>query len=192
MAPRWYLSSAIQKRQVLLRDQLVLAVQMLANTCRAGDNLAKGLMALETSVPFPLSREIERIVTDHRLSVPLSKAIERTKDILQLESFTTFALVMVTFDEHGGDITVVLDKIAKSLEERQRLDRKIESETANGRKVLRILAVFPFIFVIAFMFLFPEGTSKLFSTVAGQILTVVVIVLVFICVVWGQKIMRIE
>ena len=192
MAPRWYLSGLIRKRQIQLRDQLVSAVQMLANTSRAGLSLAQGLEAVSAQTPAPLSLEIGRIVGEFHRGLPLTSAIEQTKHRLNLESFTIFSAVIQTSLERGGKTTVALDKIATSLEEQQRLERRIESETASGRKVLTILAVFPVIFIVAFLFMFPEGTMKLFTTIAGQILLVIVAILVFICVVWGQRIMRIE
>jgi len=192
MAPRWYLAGMIRKRQILLRDQLVSAVQMLANTSRAGLSLAQGLEAVAVQTPAPLSMEIGRIVGEFHRGLPLTSAIEQTKHRLNLESFTIFSAVIQTSLERGGRTTVALDKIAASLEEQQRLERRIESETASGRKVLTILAVFPVLFIVAFLFMFPEGTMKLFTTIAGQILLVIVTILIFICVVWGQRIMRIE
>ncbi len=192
MAPRWYLSGLIRKRQIQLRDQLVSAVQMLANASRAGLSLAQGLEAVSTQTPAPLSEEISRIVGEFHRGLPLSDSIEQTKRRLNLESFTTFSAVIQTSLERGGKTTVALEKIANSLEEQQRLERRIESETASGRKVLTILAVFPAIFVLVFLFLFPDGTMRLFTTIVGQILLVVVVVLIFICVVWGQRIMSIE
>ena len=191
MTPRWYLSWLIQKRRIMLRDQLVSAMQLLANATRAGLSLAQGLETVEKQLPDPMSSEIGGIVGSFHQGLPLSVAIGRAKERLQLESFSTFANVIQVSLERGGKVSQALDRISASLEEQQRLERKLESETASGRKTLLIMAIFPFVFVLAFLFLFPEGTMKLFTTMVGQGLLFVVCVLVFICVVWGNKIRRI-
>ena len=192
IAPRWYLSGMIRKRQIQLRDQLVSAVQLLANTSRAGLSLAQGLEAVSLQIPAPLSLEFGRIVGEFHRGLPLATALEHTRDRLNLESFSIFSAVIQTSLERGGKTTVALEKIADSLEELQRLERRMESETASGRRVLMILAIFPILFVLAFLYLFPEGTMKLFTTIAGQVLVVIVAILIFVCVIWGQRIMRIE
>ncbi len=42
-------------------------------------------------------------------------------------------------DEGKGKITDALERISRSLQENQRLERKMEADTASGRKVIIIL-----------------------------------------------------
>lgn len=72
----------------------------------------------------------------------------------------------------------------------QRVERRKESETAAGRMVVWVLAVFPLVFLGMFYFLDPEGTGLLFSTMAGQIVLAVVGLTVYGCVRWTQSILR--
>lgn len=192
IAPKAYLNYLIAQRRTLLRDQLVGASEALANTTRAGLSLAQGLEAVEKDAPRPLADEIKMILYDFNHGLPLPKAIERTKDRLQHDSFTLLAASLLTSLERGGKISEALDRISYSLKEMQRVERKMEADTAGGKSVLVILSIFPMLFLLLFLFIYPEGTMELFGSLIGQAVLLVIIILVYISVTWGQRILSIE
>ena len=91
--------------------------------------------------------------------------------------------------ERGGRITEALERISRSLQENQRLERKLEADTESGRKVVVMLAAFPAVFLGLFYFLNPEGTALLFTTILGQVVLVFVIVMVYAAVRWANRIL---
>ena len=192
IAPKIYLNFLISRRRVLLRDQLVTCTKALADTTRAGLSLVQGLETVQNDTPKPLSDEIGTIVNDFNYGLPLTQAIEKTKDRLQHESFTIMSSCLLTSLERGGNTSQALERISRSLQENQRLERKMESDTAGGRRVLMILAIFPALFLLLFLLVFPSGTMQLFTSLIGQIVLLVVIGLVYFSVSWGHKIMRLE
>lgn len=192
IAPRMYLRWSIERRKTNMRDQLVGATVALANTARAGMSLAQGLESVARETPQPLAGELKRIVLDYQHGLPLAAAINRVKERLQVDSFTLFSAAVLTCLERGGRITDALDRISRSLQENQRIERKLEAETASGRKVVRILAVFPLFFLGLFFLVYPEGTKELFNSIAGQMILALVIALVFFSVRWSQKILSIN
>lgn len=192
LAPRWILQVMIARRRRLLRDQLVGATTSLANASRAGLSLAQGLETIGTEVPQPLSRELQQIVHEYQHGRSLAEAITSTKDRLQIDSFTLFASALCVSLGRGGRITESLERIGKTLQENQRVERKLESETASGRKVVILLALFPFVFLAAFYVLHPEGTSLVFQSLIGQFVLLAVIALVVVSVWWSNRILSIE
>lgn len=188
-APKLVLESIIKKRKRLLRDQMVGATQGLANTTRAGLSLAQGLETVVKETPLPLSKELGRIVADYNRGRPLIDAIREIKDRLDLESFTLFSSAISVSLERGGRISETLDRIYLSLQEIQRLERKMESETASGKLVLYILAAAPFGFLAFFFIADPETTKDFFDSIIGQIIMCVVILMVALALRMGQKIM---
>lgn len=192
IAPRIWLQWRIRSQQIQLRDQLVSATVALANTSRAGMSLAQGFESVSQETPQPLAREFTRIVRDHKRGLPLPRAINATKERLKLDSFTLLSAAVLTCLERGGRVTEALDRISRSLQENQRIERKIESETASGRKVVRILAIFPLFFLLLFLAIYPQGTMTLFTTFVGQIVLAFVIVLVYLSVRWSNKILAMD
>ena len=191
-APRWVLRIMIKRRRTLLRDQLVGGTTALANACRAGLSLAQGLETVSAEVPQPLAAELQRIVSGYQHGQALIEAITATKDRLQLDSFTLFASAICVSLQRGGRVTESLERIGSTLQENQRVERKLESETASGRKVVLLLALFPFVFLAGFYVMHPEGTSLVFQSLIGQFVLLAVIGLVVGSVAWSNKILSIE
>ncbi|MEM9409537.1 MAG: type II secretion system F family protein [Planctomycetota bacterium] len=191
-APRWILNLMISRRQSLLRDQLVGGTTSLANASRAGLSLAQGLESISEEIPQPLARELKRIVNEYKHGRSLPESIRSTKERLNLDSFTLFASALCVSLGRGGRITESLEKIGRTLQENQRVERKLESETASGRKVVLLLAVFPFVFLGGFYVLHPEGTALVFQSLIGQLVLLVVLGLVVVSVWWSNHILSIE
>lgn len=192
LAPRWIFQFMIKRRQMLLRDQLVGATTSLANACRAGLSLAQGLETVGSEVPKPLARELQQIVNEYHHGRSLTEAINSTKERLNLDSFTLFSSALCVSLGRGGRITESLEKIGQTLQENQRVERKLESETASGRKVVLLLAIFPFIFLCGFYVLHPEGTALVFQSLIGQLVLLIVMALVVVSVWWSNRILSIE
>ncbi len=192
VAPRWILKFMITRRQTLLRDQLVGGTTSLANACRAGLSLAQGLETVGQESPQPLARELQQIVNEYHHGRSLAEAITTTKERLQLDSFTLFASAMNVSLGRGGRITDSLEQIGKTLQENQRVERKLEAETASGRKVVLLLALFPFLFLAGFYVLHPEGTLLVFQSIIGQFVLLVVMGLVVASVWWSDRILSIK
>lgn len=192
MAPHWTLAWSIRRRRLLLRDQMVGCTRALAAASRAGQSLTEALASVAEETPVPLYNELHRVVGEYRLGRPLAEALVEARERLQLDSFSLFASSIIVSLERGGRITDALERICRSLQENQRIERKLAAETASGWRVVLILTVFPFLFLMGFAILHPTGTSLLFSTLIGQLLVLLILGLVAVSLWWSRKILTIS
>jgi tight adherence protein B len=190
--PRTILEMWIGRRRALLRDQMVGASVLLANATRAGLSLAQGLEAVGNESPEPLASEFRRLVREYQRGRPLGEALRDAKSRLNLDGFTLLVNAVLSSLERGGKVTEALERISRSLQENQRLERKLDADTASGRKVVVLLTVFPFGFLIVFYLLAPETVGLLFTTLLGEIVVVIIAVLVFASVKWAQRILTVD
>ncbi len=114
------------------------------------------------------------------------------RDRLKLDSFSLFAAALLVSIERGGQITDVLERIDRSLQENQRLERKLQADTESGRQVVFILSIFPFVFLGMFYFLNPDGTFLLFNTLPGQLVLLAIMTLVYVSVRWANRILTVN
>jgi len=175
-----------------MRDQLVSCTQSLANSARAGQSLSQGLQAVSEETAEPLGAELQRMMAQYQLGRPLAEVLIDTKTRLQIDSFSMFAATIVVSLERGGRVTESLERISRSLRENQRVERKLQAETAGGWKVVLILTLFPFLFLAGFYVLHPSGTLLMFQSWIGQLLTILILGLVVVSVWWSRKILNIE
>jgi len=192
VAPEHIMRYLINRRRTILRDQLVPAIQGLANAAQAGLTLHQGLIEVNRDTPKPLNIEISRILADFGRGRPLAEAIEEVRQRLSLESFTLFATAVQTSLERGGRINEALLRIGNSLRENQRVERKMEADTSAGRREVLILSLFPLLFGIMLNFMSPENTGMLVNTLAGQCVVLVVAGLVYCGARWALKMMDVQ
>lgn len=192
VAPRLALQFLIKRRRIILRDQMVGASVALSNSCRAGLTLAQGFETVCKETPEPLASEMKRIVDDYQYGRPLSASIRETKNRINEDSFTLFASAVLVSLERGGRITEALERISASLQDSQRVERKLATDTASGRTVVMMLSAFPFGYLAVSNFIFPEGTHFMFGTLIGQGILAAIMAMVYIGVRWCQKVISID
>jgi len=192
VAPRFWLGHLVENRRKLLRHQLPPALAGLANAVRAGLPLPEGIATVAAELAEPLRGEFRGIVLEHGGGRPLAAAIEDVKQRLGLEPFTLFAATIQTTLERGGRVSDMLEILADSLRELDRLERTMDSATASPRKTIFFLGLFPLLFLLGFLVLFPAGTMLMFTTTLGQVLLVAAAGLTGASVLWSQSILALE
>lgn len=192
VSPRFILDWLIEIRQTKLRDQLVRASMGVANSCRAGLSLAQAFEKVAAETPYPLSNELIRIVRYYKGGSRIQEALREVQKRLNLESFTVFSSSVIVSLEQGGNIATALEEISKGLQEMQRLERKLESDTASGRMLAIILSSFPIFFLGLFTVLDPASMNLLYSTLIGNLVLVVVGGIVFVSFKWCMAILDVD
>ena len=192
LAPECILRMIIHRRRRRLRDQLVGVCFALANTARAGLSLAQGLQLAGRESPEPIRSELLRIVGDFSRGRSLAQAIGDASERLDLNGFRMFAAAILTCLEHGGPLTETLDSLALAVQESQQLEMKMDVQSASGRLSLWVLGLFPAVFLGVNYMIEPTSTQLLLTTVAGQVLLTIIILLILWSVRLGLRITRFE
>lgn len=170
------LERRVTRTRTEIRDQLVTATRNLAGQIRGEQILVTGLKKVAEQTPPPLGDLLKTATRQIGRAVPFDVALHQLKDQVRMDYLSMFVLTLVVGYEskEGEDLAELLDGIAHSLAENQRLDRKRESDTAGGRLLVNFLACFPIAFLALFGLLDPEATAMVFSTLFGQLVLCVV------------------
>lgn len=191
-APNLILTYQIRRRRVLLRDQLVTVISSMGNSLKAGLPLDEALEIAARKAEEPLAIEFRQIIDDRENNLSLEDSLTRIKNRLNLPSFSLFAIALIINKDKGGKLGPSLDRLFHSLQENQRLERKLEADTATGQMVINILTAFPAVFLVLSFLMNPTGTMLMFSTFLGQMILAVSIFIVYIGYRIGQRIVRID
>lgn len=191
LAPRWLLEYVVRRRERLIRDQVADVCTSLANVARSGQSIARALETVAAEAPWPVSEELGRVVHDYHCGRPLREALDDTRRRLGLEPFSLMSVVLLSCMERGGRFTEELDNVAVALHEAQRLERKLNADTASGRTTLRLLTVFPVAFGGLMYFINPDGTARLFAPGLGHWLVLGMAGLVYLSIATARRILAI-
>lgn len=187
----WYIVRRMaEKRRQQIEDQLADSMVSLANAIKAGLSLAQAMEILAHQTPHPICQEFQQIHGEYQLGKPMEECLVETKRRLRSENFALFAAAMEASRESGGRLNETVDRIAHSVRELQRLERKVQSETAQARASAFYMALAPvFILAIYYFIMDRENTERLWTTVPGQILLSIAIVLNILAYLWARKIL---
>ncbi len=187
----WYVIRRLAlSRKQQIESQLADAMVTFSSAIKAGLSLAQAMDILAGQCPRPVSDEFRQIVGEYQMGKPLERTLTEAKQRLKSDNFSLFAAALLASRKSGGRLNETVDRIAHSVLELQRLERKITVETAQARRSAIYMAIVPVLLLGVYYFVDADATTKLFTTLPGQILLSIAIVLVVVAYVWAQVILR--
>ena len=190
-AAPWYVIVRLAKtRKQKIEDQLADAMVMFSSGIRAGLSITQSLELLAQECPNPISQEFKQLVSEYNLGKPLERTITEAKQRLRSENFLLFAGALMASRDSGGRLNDTVERIAKSVLEIQRLERKVRAETAQARKSAIYMAMAPFFILLVYSYLDPTNVRLLFVTIPGQLILGACVVLNMAAYFWALKILN--
>ncbi len=190
----WYLlRRAAERRRQKIEDQLADAMVSLSSAVRAGLSLPQSLEILAQQCPHPICQEFQQMYGEYQMGKTLEVCLKEAKERLRSENFALFAAAVEASRQSGGRLNETIERIAHSVRELQRLERKIQSETAQARKSAVYMAMAPAVILLMYYFFFDaENTARLFTDPMGQLILVVAGTLNIVAYLWARKILNPE
>lgn len=188
----WYmLRRMAEKRRAKIEDQMADAMVSLSSAIKAGLSLAQSIEILAQQTPHPICQEFQQIYGEYQLGKPMERCLVEAKERLKSENFALFAAAMEASRESGGRLNETVDRIAHSVRELQRLERKVQSETAQARSSAVYMAMAPIVVLAVYYFVIDkENTERLFTTVWGQFMLCAALVLNVVAYLWARMILN--
>jgi len=191
LAGPWYLIRRLdERRHEEIEDQLADAMVTLASAVRAGLSLMQALEILATQCPQPIRFEFQQMVGEYKLGKTLERVLSEARQRLASENFALFAAALQAAHESGGRLNETVERIAQSVLELHRLERKVFSETAQARKSAVYMAIAPLFILLVYWFVDPVNTGLLFTRTVGQILLGIAVVLNVSAYLWARVILN--
>jgi tight adherence protein B len=188
--PWYFLRRMAERHRQRIEDQLADAMVTMANAVKAGLSLAQSMEILAAQCPKPINAEFYQIVGEYKLGKPLERTLREAKDRLRSENFALFAAALLASHESGGRLNETIERIAQSVIEMQRLERKVMSETAQARKSAVYMAIVPAVILVVYYFVDRVNTTMLFTQRPGQMLLAVAVIFNALAYFWARAILN--
>jgi tight adherence protein B len=184
-----------RRRRKRLRDfqmQLPDTLSLLSGSMRAGFSFAQGLETVANEAAEPTRRELQRVFTESRLGRPIEDALEDSANRMASVDLMWAVMAIRIQREVGGNLAELLDTVADTMTQRERIRGEIKALTAEGRFSGWILGIFPIAFAGVLYLVQPNYISVLFEDTDGLMAVAASLVMTGIGFVWLRKILRIE
>jgi tight adherence protein B len=165
---------------------------VLASSLRAGHSLLQAIDHAAQEADDRTAREWLALVQQTRLGMSIDDALDEMTVRVGNRDLQWVSLVARVQHQVGGNMAEMLDIVAETVRERQRLRMQVRTLTAQGRMTRWILTFAPFALGGVLTLLSPSYITSFLSNPTGQLLIGVAVVLVVVGSVWLKHVVEIE
>ncbi len=185
---------AWMKHKRLEKFELVLPMVMdqMANSARAGLSLSQTLEDASLNTPQPAAQEFGLIVQDHQLGASLEEALESARTRLDSPLFNLLATSLIVNRAQGGNLPEALQSMSTAFKEIARLEQKLITASAEGRKAVRLISGMPIFIFVMVSLMQPEMVTLLTTTFLGIVILIIALLFYGVGLWWLIKVLKIE
>ena len=188
-----YFAKLLHQRELdKFDDQMVDITYAMKNSLKAGMTLQQAMQLIATEFKAPASEQFKIAIREVQLGASVEEALQHLEERVNNEDFKIVVNAVEILRQTGGNMIETFENVTDTLKTRKRVEGKIKSLTAQGRMGAIILCAMPFVMALLLYFLSRDYIEPLFTTVLGNIILTIVLLLVSTGWVLIQKIISIE
>jgi len=184
--PRVLVKILRARRLERFNQQLVTALTGMSNALKAGFSIHQAFESVVKEGEAPIAQEFSMFLQQLRVGVSFEEAIEAMDQRMESEDLTLMIQSIEIARQTGGNLTEVFDRIAATIRERQRIEGKIKSLTAQGRLQGMVVGAMPFFLGFGLYVIDPGMMLGFFRSVFG----IAVLILILFLEIMGALVIR--
>jgi tight adherence protein B len=190
--PKLYFRFQQKRRLDALNLQLIIAIEMMGNALRSGSNLPQAIMLIQREMGPPISQEFGMMVKEMAVGVRLEDTLDHLAKRVKSEEFNIVVTAKTIARDTGGNLAEVYERISKTIRDRNEMLGKIKSLTAEGKMQGILIGLLPFILAGALTLIDPQMMRPMYTTLIGNALIGVVIIMELIGYYFIRKLINID
>lgn len=192
ISPFIFIKFKASQRIKKFHEQLPDTLQLIGGSLKAGYSFNQALGMVQDETKPPISDEFKRVLSEIRMGSPEKDALDNMAKRINSEHLDWTVMAISVQREVGGNLAEVMDIIASTIRERDRVMNQIKALTAEGRISAYILIALPIVVGMILSILNREYVSLLVTTKLGLIIIAIAFTLMVIGSVWIIKIVRVD
>ena len=168
--PALYLRNRRGRRLQTFEAGLPRAMELIANSIKAGQSIAQSLSAVTDNAGPPLNEEFGLARREIELGASVDSALSNM--VKRMGSTDLRLVVMVITIQHsvGGDLPAILTTLADTMRQRAEMRDEILAATAQSRASSLIITLLPLAAATGLYFLVPDYFRPMFASPLGWVL----------------------
>lgn len=157
--------------------QMVDGLNLMSNGLKSGLSVVQSLGLVVQEMPNPIQQEFNLVLSQNKLGVPLEEAFNNLGTRIQSDDVEMFVTSVNILKETGGNLAETLDTIVTTIRERVKVEKKIETLTAQGFYQGVIVMAVPPIMGFLLWQADPEFMRPMFTTPLGWVIILAILIL---------------
>jgi tight adherence protein B len=190
--PAFILRFLAKRRAKKFDHQLPDVLTLVASSLSTGFSLPQALDAVAKDAADPSAKEFARALAETRIGADIADSLERMSDRMDSANMRWTAMAIRIQREVGGNLAETLRTTAKTLREREELQRHVRALSAEGRLSAYILIGLPIGIFLYTMQTNREYIELLWTRPLGMIMIAVGLVQLTIGWFWMKKTVEVK
>ncbi len=175
--PAVWVGSKRSSRGKKIDGQMVEMLGMVANSLKSGYGLMQSFEFTASQIDAPLGTELKRMLRDANLGMSAEDALQAMGDRIGSADLEMVLTAVNIQRSVGGNLAEILESVAFTMRERERIRGEIETLTSQQRMTGIVIGGLPVGMLLFFLLVAPDYVGLLFTTTAGQGMLLVAVVL---------------
>lgn len=165
-----YAAAVASRREANFLRLFPEALETLMRAVRSGATIHRAISVVATQAHEPIASVFTTITDQINLGVPLDTALRSMADVLLIDDFRFFAIVLSIQQETGGALSEILANLTALVRNRHQIKLKLRALSAEARTSAIVVGALPFALSVILYFLNPDHLKVFVTTEMGSTL----------------------
>lgn len=156
------------------------AMDLIANSMKAGQSVAQSLNAVTDNARPPISDEFSLARREIELGASLDSALNNMVKRIGSADLRLMVMVITIQRSIGGDLPAILITLADTMRQRAEMRAEILAATAQSRATSLIITLLPIVAAVFLYFVVPDYFRPIFYNPIGWVILIVAAFLLFV------------
>lgn len=151
-------------------SQLKEGIMIISNSLKAGYSFLQAISVVAEETKDPFSKEFKKLIKEMSLGITEEDSLKNLLMRVESEDLRLVINAILIQKDTGGNLAEILDNIAETIMERQKIKNELKTLTAQGKLSGTIVMLIPIFLGIVIYFFNKEYMMLLFTTSTGLIM----------------------
>jgi tight adherence protein B len=168
--PKIYLKRKIKNNIAAFDALLNDGVVMISNALKAGYSFMQALAVAAEETQDPFKKSFKILLKELSLGMPLEDGLENLLERMPSDDLRLIVNAILIQRDVGGNLSEILENIAETIRERQKIKNELNTLTAQGKLSGMIIMAMPIFLGLIFYVLNKDYILVLFTTPIGNVM----------------------
>jgi tight adherence protein B len=178
--PSVYLRNRRGRRLRQFEVGLPRAMELIANSMKAGQSVAQSLTAVTDNAGPPVSNEFALARREIELGASLESALNNMVKRVGSNDLKLMVMVITIQRSVGGDLPAILITLADTMRQREEMRSEIMAATAQSRATALIITLLPIVAAVLLYFIVRDYFRPMLTNPIGWAMLIVAAFLLFV------------
>lgn len=170
IAPNAWLKRRIRIRIQKFNEGLPDMITTIVGSLRSGYSFSQALKTVAEECESPIKEEVSLMLKEMNYGITMEDALYNLSTRMPSNDLEMMIQTVLIQRQVGGNLATVLEIIVKTIRDRNKIQRQVQTLTAQGRLSGRVIGALPVVLGTAIYLINPEYINTLFTNPLGIII----------------------